>query len=65
MRPRHASGRAAAAAPATPAEPVAARPTTLNQGLNTIYAPIGTAPTTISHNTIQALPEGENQRSKR
>ena len=44
----------------TPAEQLAARTTTLNQGLNTIYAPTGTAPTTISHNTIEALPQGEN-----
>ena len=32
----------------------------LNQGLNTIYAPTGTAPTTISHNAIEALPQGAN-----
>ena len=47
-------------APVTPAEQLAARTTALNQGLNTIYAPTGTAPTTISHNTIEALPQGEN-----
>jgi hypothetical protein len=29
-------------------------------GSNTIYAPTGTAPTTISHNAIEALPQGEN-----
>ena len=50
----------APAAPVTPAEQLAARTTALNQGLNTIYAPTGTAPTTISHNTIEALPQGEN-----
>ena len=44
----------------TAAEQLAARTTVLNQGLNTIYAPTGTAPTTISHNTIEALPQGEN-----
>jgi hypothetical protein len=48
------------AAAVTPAEQLAARTTVLNQGLNTIYAPTGTAPTTISHNTIEALPQGEN-----
>src|ERR1019366_10729063 len=32
----------------------------LNQVLNTIYAPLGTAPTVISHDTIEALPQGEN-----
>ena len=50
----------APAAPVTPAEQLAARTTALNQGLNTIYAPTGTAPTTISHDTIEALPQGEN-----
>ena len=46
---------------APPVNPVAATTNTLNQGLNTIYAPIGTIPTTISHDTIQALPGGDNQ----
>src|SRR6185312_13814837 len=49
--PRPAPARAAAPAPAVPAQPVPAAPPvnpvaatadTLNQGLNTIYAPIGT-----------------------
>jgi hypothetical protein len=44
----------------TPAEQLATRTTALNQGLNTIYAPTGTVPSTISHNTIEALPQGEN-----
>src|ERR1700752_4373941 len=55
----------AAAAPPVPApppvNPVTATANTLNQGLNTIYAPIGTISTTISHDTIQALPGGDNQ----
>ena len=68
--PRPAPARAAAPAPAVPAQPVPAAPPvnpvaatadTLNQGLNTIYAPIGAITTTISHNTIQALPGGDNQ----
>src|ERR1700758_831037 len=67
--PGPASARAAAAAPARPVaapatppvNPVAATANTLNQGLNTIYAPIGTIPTTISQATIQALPGGDNQ----
>ena len=46
---------------APPVNPVAATTNTLNQGLNTIYAPIGTISTTISHDTIQALPGGDNQ----
>jgi outer membrane receptor protein involved in Fe transport len=44
----------------TPAEQLVTRTAALNQGLNTIYAPTGTAPSTISHNTIEALPQGEN-----
>jgi hypothetical protein len=50
---------AAPARPAPPVNPVAATANTLNQGLNTIYAPIGTIPATIGHDTIQALPGGE------
>ena len=46
---------------APPVNPVAATANTLNQGLNTIYAPVGTITTTISHDTIQALPGGDNQ----
>jgi hypothetical protein len=66
-KPKPVQVRAAprpAPAPATPAAPpvnqTAVTANTLNQGLNTIYAPMGTAPTTISHDTIQALPQGEN-----
>jgi len=50
----------APAAPAAPPNPTASTNTALNQSLNTIYAPIGTAPTTISHEAIEALPQGEN-----
>ena len=58
----HAAPRSAPApAAAPPVNPVAATTTTLNQGLNTIYAPIGTNSTTVSHDTIQALPGGDNQ----
>ena len=46
---------------APPVNPVTATTNTLNQGLNTIYAPIGTISTTVSHDTIQALPGGDNQ----
>ena len=61
VRPAPAPAARLTPAPAvTPAEQLAARTTALNQGLNTIYAPTGTAPTTISHNTIEALPQGEN-----
>jgi outer membrane receptor protein involved in Fe transport len=58
MRP--APTRTAPSPTPTQAEQLAARTTVLNQGLNTIYAPTGTAPTTISHNTIEALPQGGN-----
>ena len=47
-------------APVTQANQLAATTNTLNQGLNTIYAPLGTAPTTISHDAIAALPQGTN-----
>ena len=51
---------APAPAPAAPVNQTAATANTLNQGLNNIYAPIGTAPTTLSHNLIEALPGGDN-----
>ena len=50
---------------ANPANPLATQTTALNQGLNTIYAPTGTAPTTISHNAIEAPPQGATPRSRR
>jgi outer membrane receptor protein involved in Fe transport len=62
-KPRRVQVRQVAPAPAAPAAPVnqtAATANTLNQGLNNIYAPLGTAPTTISHNLIEALPGGDN-----
>ena len=58
-RVRAAPAAARAVRPA-PANPLETRTATLNQGLSTIYAPTGTAPSTISHNTITALPQGEN-----
>ena len=45
--------------PISAAERLATTSNTLNQGLNTIYAPIGTTPTTISHDAIAALPQGD------
>jgi len=64
-KPKPAAPARARAAPApaarvTPGERLATRTAALNQGLNAIYAPTGTAPSTISHNTIEALPQGEN-----
>jgi outer membrane receptor protein involved in Fe transport len=60
-KPPPAQARTApAVAPLTPAERVAATANALNAALNNIYAPIGTAPTTISHATIEALPQGTN-----
>ena len=49
----------------TPAEQLAARTTALNQGLNTIYAPTGTAPTTISQTLSRRCHRERTQRSKR
>ena len=46
--------------PAAPVNQTAVTANTLNQGLNNIYAPLGTAPTTLSHNLIEALPGGDN-----
>src|SRR6476620_11002662 len=60
-RPAPAPAPAPAVPAAPPVNPVAATANTLNQGLNTIYAPVGATTTTISHDTIQALPGGDNQ----
>ena len=60
-RPAPAPAPAPPVPAAPPVNPVTATTNTLNQGLNTIYAPIGTISTTISHDTIQALPGGDNQ----
>jgi len=49
-----------APAPAAPVNTVATQNTTLDQGRNTLYAPLGTAPTNIGHATIEALPQGTN-----
>ena len=54
------AARVTPAARATPAERLATQTAALNQSLGTIYAPTGTAPTTISHNAIEALPQGAN-----
>jgi outer membrane receptor protein involved in Fe transport len=65
-QPRPSQVRAAPARPAqvvprlSQAEQVATRTTALNAGLSTIYAPTGTAPSTLTHSTIEALPQGEN-----
>jgi outer membrane receptor protein involved in Fe transport len=60
-RPAPAPAPAPPVPAAPPVNPVTATTNTLNKGLNTIYAPIGTISTTISHNTIQDLPGGDNQ----
>ena len=64
-KPKPAAAARARATPAAavrpaPANLLATQTAALNQGLNTIYAPTGTAPTTISHNAIEALPQGAN-----
>ena len=63
--PRPAPAPAPPVPAAPPVNPVTATTNTLNQGLNTIYTPIGIISTTLSHDTIQALPGGDNQTSKR
>jgi hypothetical protein len=60
-RPAPAPSPAPPVPAAPPVNPVTVTTNTLNQGLNTIYAPIGTITTTVSHDTIQALPGGDNQ----
>jgi outer membrane receptor protein involved in Fe transport len=63
QKPRHrpAVHRVAARpAPVPPSNPVVTTTQTLDTGRNNIYAPLGTAPTTISHATIEALPQGTN-----
>ena len=64
-KPKPATAARVRAAPApatrvTPAERLATQTAALNQGLNTIYPTTGTAPATISHNAIEALPQGAN-----
>src|SRR5579884_3800160 len=62
--PRHVAARpapapaAVPAAAAAPADTLATQTATLDQRRDTIYAPLGTAPTNISHATIEALPQG-------
>ena len=66
VRPAPAPAARVVPAPAvTPAEQLAARTTALNQGLNTIYAPTGTAPTTISQTLSRRCHRERTQRSKR
>ncbi len=43
-----------------PATAAAARSNALDQSRNNIYAPLGTAPTTLNHDLIEALPQGTN-----
>ena len=61
-KPRRVQARqvAPAPAPAAPVNQTAAAANALNQALSNIYAPLGTAPTTISHDLIEALPGGGN-----
>jgi outer membrane receptor protein involved in Fe transport len=63
-KPRPAPVRAAtapaAAAPAAPVNAVAAKNAAFDQGRANLFTTIGTASDTISHNTIEALPQGAN-----
>jgi len=57
---RRAHAAPAASAPVTPRSTAAAVARALDADLARLYAPVGTAPTTISRDTIDALPQGNN-----
>jgi outer membrane receptor protein involved in Fe transport len=59
-RPVHVRAVPAPMKPAASSDQVVTRSNSLDRGRDTIYAPLGTAPTTISHDTIEALPQGTN-----
>jgi opacity protein-like surface antigen len=46
--------------PSTPAAGVQSQTATFDQGRNNIFAPLGTAPSTLSREAIEALPQGTN-----
>jgi opacity protein-like surface antigen len=48
------------AVPATPATGIEAQIATFNHGRDNIFAPLGTAPSTLSREAIEALPQGTN-----
>ena len=52
--------RAAAAAPVTPAAQLNAKADALDQARSNLFTTIGTASTTLTHETINALPGGDN-----
>jgi outer membrane receptor protein involved in Fe transport len=52
-------------APVSPAEQLAARAHTFDQARDNIFTTVGTTSSTISHDTIQDLPEGTNQSVER
>jgi len=52
--------RAAPAAPATPVNAAAAKNDAFNAARNNLYTTAGTTSDTLSHDTIQALPQGDN-----
>jgi outer membrane receptor protein involved in Fe transport len=64
VKPRAIAHRAAAfvaaAAPATPAQQAAAKNEAFDQSRNNLYTTVGTTSDTISHQTIDALPQGTN-----
>jgi outer membrane receptor protein involved in Fe transport len=52
-------------APVSPAEQLAAKAHTFDQARDNIFTTVGTTSSTISHDTIQDLPEGTNQSVER
>ena len=58
--PRRHPTPAAAAAPVTPAAQLNAKADTFDQARSNLFTTIGTASTTLTHETINALPGGDN-----
>jgi outer membrane receptor protein involved in Fe transport len=62
---RAASRPTAPPTPASPAEQFAAKASVFDQARGNLYTTIGTTSATISHQTIQDLPQGDNQSIER
>jgi len=59
-KPRPIAPRAAVVPPLSPAEQLTAKSNGFDQARSNLYTTIGTTSTTISHEAIQALPQGSN-----
>src|ERR1700719_124824 len=60
-RPVATAPAAPVVAPLTPAEQLTAKSNAFDQSRSNLYTTIGTTSDTISHDTIQSLPQGDNQ----